>query len=218
MRVAAPTAMVLAAGLLALAACDKKAATNFDQDMTMGSAKAPVTMIEYASVTCPHCAAWNAEVFPSFKKKYIDTGKVHYVFREALIHPELDMMGYRLARCEGPDKYFQVVDAIMRSQADIFADQGAHARDAFLTVAKSTGMNEKAFDACLSDDEEIKKQYARIEAEAKEYNIDHTPTFIIGGKEVGGGEASLEVLSATIDPLLKGGAAPAGPASAPAKP
>jgi protein-disulfide isomerase len=218
MRVAAPIAMVLAAGLLALAACDKKAAANFDQDMTMGSAKAPVTMIEYASVTCPHCALWNAEVFPAFKKKYIDTGKVHYVFREALIHEELDVVGYRLARCVGPDKYFQVVDGIMRGQGQLAA--GTPPREMFLSVAKSTGMSEKEFDDCEADEDARKKLYDRIVAEQKEYNVDHTPTFIVNGKEVGGGEASLEQLSESIDPLLKGGApaAPAAPASAPAKP
>jgi protein-disulfide isomerase len=201
MRVIART-LILACALVALAACnsDKKAASNFDQDMTMGSAKAPVTMIEYASVTCPHCAAWNSEVFPAFKAKYIDTGKVHYVFRETLIHPELDVIGYRLARCVGPEKYFQVVDGIMRAQSQFV---NTPPRDVFLSIAQSTGMSEADFNKCVDDEDATKKLLERTETERKEFNVQATPTFIINGKQVGNGEATLDELSAAIDPLLK---------------
>src|ERR1700761_2807887 len=135
MRIIARTAVVAAAAL-ALVACKggNHAAANFDQDMTMGPAKAPVTVIEYASVTCPHCAAFNADVFPSFKAKYIDTGKVHYVFRETPIHGAIDVTGFLLARCAGPDKYFKVIDAIMRDQEHVFAST----REAYLTIAESS--------------------------------------------------------------------------------
>ncbi len=185
--------------VVALAACDnKKANSSFDQDMTMGSAKAPVTVIEYASVTCPHCAAWNKEVFPVFKSKYIDTGKVHYVFRETLIHPEYDVIGYRLARCVGPEKYFQVVDAIMKSQSDIFAAP----RDGYLKIAESTGMSEADFNKCVDDEDATKKLLERIETERKEYNISQTPTFIVNGKQVPTEETSIAPLQSAIDPLL----------------
>ena len=198
MRIIARIAAVAAAALALVACNSNKASANFDQDMTLGSAKAPVTVIEYASVTCPHCAAFNADVFPLFKAKYIDTGKVHYVFRETLIHPEFDVIGYRLARCVGPTKYFQVVDAIMRAQEQVFAAP----RDAYLNIAKSVGMSEGDFDKCVDDQAATKKLLDRIEKEREEYNVSGTPTFIVNGKTVGTGEATLAALSAEIDPLL----------------
>src|SRR5439155_2600770 len=107
----------------AVAACQKPAgeAASAD-DMTMGSPNAKVTMIEYASVSCPHCARFATEVFPAFKAKYIDTGQVRYVAREALTgDPAIAAAGFLTARCAGKDKYFQVVDAIYRAQPEIFA-------------------------------------------------------------------------------------------------
>ena len=109
------------AAALTLAACQKTAATAVTaQDMAMGSPTAKVTMIEYASVSCPHCAKWNNEVFPAFKAKYVDTGKVRYIAREALTgDPAIAAAGFLTARCAGKDKYFQVVDAIYRGQEEM---------------------------------------------------------------------------------------------------
>ncbi|HEY3814030.1 MAG TPA: DsbA family protein [Caulobacteraceae bacterium] len=199
MRIIARTAVVAAAALALVACQDKnKAAANFDQDMTMGPAKAPVTVIEYASVTCPHCAAFNADVFPAFKSKYIDTGKVHYVFRETPIHGAIDVTGFLLARCAGPDKYFQVIDGIMRAQQQVFATP----REAYLSIAQSAGMNEKQFDACESDEAATKKFVERSKAEEDEYNVNSTPTFVINGKTLPPGDTTLDALSAEIDPQL----------------
>jgi protein-disulfide isomerase len=198
---AARRTLVLAAALLALAACNnKKAASNFDQDMSMGSAKAPVTVIEYASVTCPHCAAFNADVFPAFKAKYIDTGKVHYIFREMPVHGAIDIAGFMLARCAGADKYFQVVDGIMRAQSQF---ETSAPRDVYLSVAKSAGMSQADFDKCENNDDATKKEVERTQKEAEEYNVNATPTFIVNGKTVGVGDVSLGDLSAVIDPLEK---------------
>lgn len=87
-------------------------------DRVLGRADAPVTVIEYASVTCPHCAAWHAEVFPDFKARFIDTGRVRYVYREFLTGPaELSFAGALLARCAPADRYFDVVGALMEGQA-----------------------------------------------------------------------------------------------------
>ena len=198
MRIIARTAVVAAAALALVACNDKKAAANFDQDMTMGPAKAPVTVIEYASVTCPHCAAFNADVFPGFKAKYIDTGKIHYVFRETPIHGAIDVTGFLLARCAGPDKYFKVIDAIMRDQQHVFAST----REAYLAIGESAGLNEKQFDACENDDIATKKFLDRSKAEEAEYNIESTPTFVINGKTMPPGDTTLDALSAEIDPLL----------------
>ena len=194
---------------IALSACTgSKSGGGADtgQDMTLGNPKAPVTLIEYASVTCPHCAKWNAETFPAFKTKYVDTGKVHYVFRETLIHPEYDVIGYRLARCSGPKNYFHVIDAIMRSQDQIFAGDP---RAAFLNIAKTTGMNEDQFNTCVNDEDAQKKLFDRAQKESSDYNVSGTPTFILNGKKIAESAegASIDQLSANIDPLLAKGPA-----------
>src|SRR5262252_4432484 len=104
-----------AVAALGLAACSKGGDAVSADEMTMGSPTAKVTVVEYASVACPICARFNNEVFPEFKKKYIDTGKVRWVSREALTgNPALAASGFLLARCAGKDKYFQVTDAVYR--------------------------------------------------------------------------------------------------------
>src|SRR5688572_8278560 len=108
-------ALTLAAAAALLAACGQGGgdAQVASDDMVMGKADAPVTVIEYASVTCSHCANFNATVFPAFKAKYVDTGQVKYVLREFLTPPvPIAAAGFLIARCAGPDKYFGVVDAI----------------------------------------------------------------------------------------------------------
>src|SRR5665213_1004091 len=106
---------LLASALIASGA--RAASRGTDPDMALGSLRAPVTVIEYASVGCPHCAVWARTVFPAFKKKYINTGKVRFVFREMLTgDPALAAAGFLVARCAAPAKYFQVVDAIFADQ------------------------------------------------------------------------------------------------------
>jgi len=182
-----------------LAACGPKGAKVTADDMTMGNPNAKVTVVEYASVACPHCAKWNEEVFPAFKAKYIDTGKVLYVSREALTgEPRLANAGAMLARCAGKDKYFQVTDAIYHAQASIF--QTGDIRGELLTIAQAAGMSEDQFNSCLSD-ENAAKSAERIDKLMKADKIEGTPTFIVNGKKVGseeGGERSLADLDAAI--------------------
>src|SRR4051812_10112335 len=114
-------ALALAAAL-ALTASAALAApampTEQPGDMSLGSPKAKVRVVEYASLSCPHCARFNDEVFPAFKAKYVDTGKVRYTLREMLPPPaEVAAAGFLLARCAGPGKYFKVVDEVFRSQS-----------------------------------------------------------------------------------------------------
>lgn len=196
--------LAISAALIALASCNKPAgSTNLDEDMTQGKADAPVTLIEYASVTCPHCAAWNAETFPAFKAKYIDTGKVKYVLREAPIHGAPDVAGFMVARCAGKDKYFQVVDGLMRSQPDM-GDQLQNIRDVILKVGESAGMSEQSIVKCLNDDKVATAAGKRADKEMKEFDIGGTPTFVLKGKKIAetAEEASLDRLSAQLDPLI----------------
>jgi protein-disulfide isomerase len=199
MRSLITRAILVVAFAASLAACGPQGAKVNADDMTMGNASAKVTVIEYASVACPHCAKWNEEVFPAFKAKYIDTGKVRYVAREALTgEPRLANAGAMLARCAGKDKYFQVTDAIYHAQASIF--QTGDIRGELLTIAQAAGMSEDQFNSCLSD-ENAAKSAERIDKLMKADKIQGTPTFIVNGKKVGGeegGEATLAQLDAAI--------------------
>lgn len=183
-------------GMLGLAACNRPATTNV-ADMTMGKADAPIKMIEYASASCTHCAAFNNDVMPAFKAKYIDTGKVHYTLKEFLTPPiEVAAAGFLTARCAGKDKYFSVLDAIFRSQNEMF--QTGDMRGVLLRVAQSAGMTEQQFNACITDEVALKALNERVEKASKAEKITGTPTFVINGKQVASGEVTLEQLDAAI--------------------
>ena len=189
---------VLALAALSLAACSgggSKSAVGTDQDVSLGDPKAPVQVLEYASPTCPHCARYNADDFPALKKQYIDTGKVHYVFRETPIHPSLDGPAFLLARCVSKDKYFNVIDAIMRGQSEYYAPSVVNGpnsdeaisqafRSVLLRTAESQGLSDDQAMKCMSDPATATKLSDRVEAEAKQYDVNSTPTFIVNGKKV----------------------------------
>jgi len=191
--------IVIAALAFALAACGPfggKTETVTADDMSLGNAAAKVTVIEYASASCPHCARFNNEVFPAFKAQFIDNGKIHYVFREFLTPPnEVAAAGFLMARCAGKDKYFSVLDAIYRGQEAMF--QSGDYRGALLKIAESSGMTEPQFTACISDDKAIKALNDRVDTYIKRDHINGTPTFIVNGKVLDG-EQSLASLSTAI--------------------
>ena len=165
--------------------------------MTMGKADAPIKMIEYASASCSHCARFNNDVMPAFKAKYIDTGKVHYTLKEFLTPPvEVAAAGFLTARCAGKDKYFSVLDAIFRSQEEMF--QSGDMRGVLLRVAQSAGMTEQQFNACITDETALKALNERVEKASKAEKITGTPTFIINGKQVASGEVTLAQLDTAI--------------------
>jgi len=187
--------VIAAAGLATLAACSKSDASlgkAGPDDMSLGNPNAKVLVAEYASVGCPHCAAFNNDVFPAFKKKYIDTGKVNYVFHEMLVGQgaELAMAeaGFLLARCAGKDKYFAVNDEIFHQQPAIEANP----REGLLRIAQSAGMNEAQFNACINDQAGLKALQARVEKAAKA-GFDETPTFVINGKKLVGEQPLAEL-------------------------
>jgi protein-disulfide isomerase len=188
------TAFAITAAAL-LAACGPSGGAVTTDDMSMGKADAPVTMIEYASASCPHCARFNNNVFPAFKAKYIDTGKVHYVFREFLTPPvDVAAAGFLLARCAGKDKYFTVLDAIFKSQGEMFQDgTPANVRPVMLRIAQSVNINPTQFDACVSNTDALNKLNERIGKYAENEKITSTPTFVVGQNRVEG-EVTLEQL------------------------
>jgi len=166
-------------------------------DMALGSAKAKVTVIEYASVGCPHCAKWANEVFPAFKTKYVDTGKVRYVLRELITgEPRLATAGFLLARCAGPAKYFQVVEAVFARQDAIFNGSVTPAA-ALGAIATSVGISDDAFKACLSDQAGLDALNARNARHGNQDGVASTPIFFVNGKRIEG-EQSLAQLDAAI--------------------
>ena len=177
---------VLAAGLAAAAlpgaglAAPGVAAPG---DMSLGSAKARIKVVEYASLSCSHCATFNAEVFPAFRKKYIDTGRVQYTIKELLTPPaELAVAGFLMARCAGPAKYFKVVDEVFRSQARW--RQGADIRGIYLEIATANGLTEAQFEACIRDEAAQSALGERVKRSAEQDQVDSTPTFFVNGVRV----------------------------------
>lgn len=192
--------VVAALGALALAGCSKGGGGTGavdTADMTMGDPNAKVKMVEYASLTCSHCGKFNNEVFPEFKAKYIDTGKVHYTFKEFLTPPnEVAAAGFLVARCAGKDKYFNVTDAIFHAQQEMFTS--GDMRGVLLRVAQSAGMTEEQFNACITDEAALKALNDRVEKAIKVDKVTATPTFMINGKKINEGEMTMAQLEAAV--------------------
>ena len=203
--------VLIGAAALALAACNKGggAQTPVGDEMSMGDPNAKVTVVEYASVACPVCAAFNNNVFPGFKKKYVDTGKVRYVLREALTgNPTLAASGFLLARCAGKDKYFQVTDAIYRAQDQIYEPgtetvSPSAGKDVLLGIAKNAGVSEDEYSKCTSDPDAITALNDRIQKSMQRDGVNATPTFLLNGKPLKVGFISMAELDAALQPLVK---------------
>jgi protein-disulfide isomerase len=189
---------------LVLAGCNRggsSGAASAD-DMTLGDPNAPVKMVEYASVTCGHCATFNNEVFPEFKAKYIDTGKVHYTFKEFLTPPnDVAAAGFLTARCAGKDKYFAVIDAIFHAQQEMFTT--GDMRGGLLRVAQSAGLSEEQFNRCVSDEAALAALSERMERAVQQDKISATPTFIFNGKKVKEGAMTMAELDAAVADATK---------------
>lgn len=151
-------------------------------DMTLGQSDAPVEVIEYGSFTCPHCAAFEDEVFPQIKENYIDTGKVKFTFREAYFN-KFDMWASLMARCGGEMKYFGIVDMIYGTQNE-WARKGSEAEvaDALRKIGRLAGIENDTLDACMSDGEQLKALVTWYQANVEEDGFNSTPSFVIDGE------------------------------------
>ena len=153
-------------------------------DMTIGAEDAPITMIEYASFTCPHCGAFHNEIYPEIKKNYIDTGKVKLVYREVYFD-KYGLWASMVARCGGPEKYFGIVDLLYKGQSD-WAKLGSAPEivDAFRKIGRLAGIEDEKLEACLQDGEMAQTLVAWYQENATEHDITGTPSFVIDGKKV----------------------------------
>jgi protein-disulfide isomerase len=170
-------------------------------DIMIGSDKAPVTVIEYASMTCPHCAHFEETTLPELKKRYIDTGKVRYVMREFPLDA-LAAAGFMLARCAGPDKYETVVETLFAKQADWAMVQKPI--PPLMAIAKQFGFTEESFNTCLANQKVLDDIQAVRDHAVNKLGVNSTPTFFINGKRFVG-DLSIDVMAKEIDPYLKEG-------------
>ncbi len=169
-------------------------------DIGMGDPKAPVVLLEYASVTCVHCAHFHEEILPELKTQYIDTGKVRYVMREFPTQPvPIAVAGFMTARCAGPDKYYAVIDGLMRAQRTIMSSSSP--RTELLKIAKQSGLTEAEFNACITDEAGLDRIQASINSGVETYKISATPSFVVNGETISN-VRTLEDLTKVIDPLL----------------
>ena len=210
--------MALAGGVLALASCNQSGGAaggggsalskhEAASDMPMGSKDAKVVLVEYASVTCGHCANFHANVLPTIKEKFITPGKVRYVFREFPTPPvELAMAGHLIARCAGGEKRDLVISTIMRQQQELVTQaQGpTGAEQYFKTLAASVGMSDGQFDACLKN-ETLLKTLAEVREGGIGAGVTGTPTIFINGVKFeapGGREMEPSHLVKALDAAL----------------
>ena len=170
-------------------------------DMALGPKDAAVTITEFASMTCPHCAAFNEQVFPKIKSEYIDTGKVRYIFREFPLDIKA-AAGSMLSRCIAKGdagKYFAVTDLLFRSQGDWVTK---NTTETLTRIGKQAGLSEQEVETCLKNQSLLDKIAADQKYASDVLKVDSTPTFFINGEKIKG-EASIDEFEKKINPLLK---------------
>jgi protein-disulfide isomerase len=164
-------------------------------DYAIGDAHAKVTVIEYGSVSCPHCAHFAADVFPAFKTKWVDTGKVRYVFRETPIHGDIDVAAFMVAHCAGSQNYWAAVDSLFKGQEELLKTNDV--KSWLLKTGAQFGMDETKVQACVENQTVGEALAKRMQAENTEYKINQTPTLIVNGKKMKG-DPTLANLDAAI--------------------
>jgi protein-disulfide isomerase len=168
-------------------------------DMALGDEKAPVTIVEYASMTCPHCAAFHETIYPELKKRYIDTGKVRFIFREFPLD-QLAAAGFMLARCAGPDKYFPLIETLFAQQREWVVQRPLVP---LLAIARQAGFTEQTFNECLKNQQVLDGIEATRKKATEKFAVQSTPTFFINGKQFRG-VISIDEIDKQVAPYLKG--------------
>ena len=166
-------------------------------EKAIGNADAPVTIVEYASMTCPHCATFHANTLPVIKERYIDTGKARLIFREFPFDPRAEA-GFMLARC-ADDNYFAMVDVLFKQQRSWAPVENA--REALLQISRLAGFSQESFEACLTDQKLLDDIRAVRQRGADNFKVESTPTFFINGNRYSGA-LSIDEMSAIIDSMV----------------
>jgi protein-disulfide isomerase len=175
------------------------------EDISLGNADAPFVIVEYASMTCPHCAAFYNEVFPQVKEKYIDTGKARFIFREF----PLDALAARasmLARCAGEDRFYPMLDGLFETQETWAVPE--EGKEKLALIAKQAGFSQETYDKCVNDTELFQKIVAARKKAHEEFGIDATPTFFVNGKRLKG--VGIDAFDAAIEGTGAGDTPPSG--------
>jgi len=167
-------------------------------DIAQGPADAKVTIIEYASMTCPHCAAFHKETYPALKSRYIDSGKVRYVLREFPLDP-LATAGFMLARCDGEQKYYPIVDMLFQQQRAWAGSEKP--LDALRQMMRQAGFSQEKFDSCLKDQKLYDAVNAVKNRGLETLKVESTPTFFINGQRHVG-NLSIDDVEKIIKPML----------------
>ena len=168
-------------------------------ERVLGKADAPVTIIEYASLTCPHCAAFHRDVLPQLKAKYIDTGKVKLLFRDFPLDGRATLAAM-VARCAPPDRYFGFVDALFRGQAQW--GRAEEPKKALAQLAKLGGMSDAEIDACFKNEALLQAVNASRAKGESEFKVESTPSFIVNGKKEDSAR-TFESFEKILKPLVK---------------
>ncbi|PSH70650.1 disulfide bond formation protein DsbA [Phyllobacterium brassicacearum] len=168
------------------------------KDMVMGKPEAPVTIVEYASMTCPHCAHFSSTTLPTIKEKYIDTGKAKLILREFPFDPRA-AAAFMLARCAPEERYYPMVEVLFKQQEQWAG--AANAEEPLLQISKLAGFTQESFKACLTNQKLLDDVNAVRERGASEFGVNATPTFFINGTKYSGA-LSVDEMSAVIDGLL----------------
>ena len=168
-------------------------------DISLGAPDAKVTVVEYASMTCGHCAHFSKDVWPEFKKKYVDTGKVHYIFREFPLD-NLAAAASMLARCAGGEKTFPLIEVLFEKQAEWAFAEGNPVPKLF-EFAKQAGFTQESFDKCLTDQKLLDNVTAGRTRASDVFGVSATPTFFVNGKRLDGGP-TMANLDKMIEPML----------------
>jgi len=172
-------------------------------DMALGAADAPLTMIEYASLTCPHCANFHKGIFPMLKADYIDTGKVRLIHREVYFD-RFGLWAAIVARCGGEAKYFGIVDILYEEQREwLDANTPAGVADNLRVIGKRAGIPEDRLNACLNDAGRAETMVANFREQIDRDGIRSTPSFIIDGQKYG--NISYDDMRGILDERLEGG-------------
>lgn len=166
-------------------------------DQVLGNADAPVTIVEYASMTCGHCASFHRNTLPAIKENYIDTGKARMILREFPFDPRAEA-AFMLARC-ADDKYFAMIDVLFQQQNNWAGVENAS--EALLQIARLAGFSQESFEACLTNQKLLDDVRAVRQRGANDFGVDATPTFFINGNKYSGALTVAE-MSAIIDSML----------------